>query len=84
MHSRDKKGNTLCHYAVSKEDDRLLAVLLGANLPKYWFPMNDASIDILEMAVHSKARCVAYLASLINIIMMCYLIDSVSKSSWTS
>ena len=57
VHARDRRGNTLCHYAVSKEDDRLLAVLLSSQLPRFWFPTNSDGVDILELSVQLKARC---------------------------
>ncbi len=58
VHARDRRGNTLCHYAVTKEDDRLLGVLLGAQLPKFWFPTNHDGVDILELSIQLKARSV--------------------------
>jgi ankyrin repeat protein len=57
VHARDKRGNTLCHYAITKEDDRLLGVLLASQLPKFWFPTNNDGVDILELSISKKARC---------------------------
>eukprot|EP00051_Salpingoeca_urceolata_P020402 m.305850 g.305850 ORF g.305850 m.305850 type:complete len:1526 (-) comp19613_c0_seq7:81-4658(-) len=57
VHAFDADGNTLAHYAVNKEDDRLLAVLLNANLPRFWLPVNNKGHDILYLAgVVIKAR----------------------------
>ena len=56
VHSRNEKGDTLCHYAVEKEDERLLGILLQANLARFWFPVNNDGIDILQFAVALKSR----------------------------
>jgi hypothetical protein len=56
VHSRDDDGNTLCHYAVKKENDRLLSILLQAKLPRFWFPLNNHNQDILGLAVDVKSR----------------------------
>lgn len=49
-------GNTLCHYAVQTENDRLLSVLLSAELPMFWLPANKHGHDILSLAVSIKSR----------------------------
>lgn len=56
VHSADKAGNTLCHYAVQTENDKLLSVLLTAQLPMFWLPANKSGEDILSLAVQLKSR----------------------------
>jgi len=54
--SADRNGNTLCHHAVQTENDKLLAVLLSAQLPMFWLPANRNGEDILSIAVAIKSR----------------------------
>ena len=54
--SFDSKGNTLCHLAVTMENDALLNVLLHAALPQFWLPANRAGDDILSLATQLKNR----------------------------
>lgn len=56
VHSADKAGNTLCHHAVLTENDKLLAVLLSAELPMFWLPANRNYEDILTISVAIKSR----------------------------
>lgn len=56
VHSADKHGNTLCHHAVMTENDKLLSVLLTAQLPMFWLPANKSADDMLSLAVNIKNR----------------------------
>ena len=49
VNSTDSFGDTLYHYAVRREDDRLLAILLRAELPRFWLPANHRGEDILQV-----------------------------------
>eukprot|EP00043_Microstomoeca_roanoka_P008232 m.79420 g.79420 ORF g.79420 m.79420 type:complete len:1567 (-) comp14156_c1_seq5:209-4909(-) len=56
VHSEDRRGNTLAHYAVMHENDLLLTILLSAKLPQFWLPVNGDGLDILQLAVQNKSR----------------------------
>ena len=56
--SAGRDGATLMHYAIQKEDDRLLSVLLEAKIPMFWLPTDHTGMDILQAAVNVKSRWV--------------------------
>jgi hypothetical protein len=56
VNSADASGSTLYHYAVNREDSRLLKVLLTADIPRFFLPVNFAGHDALYKAAAVRSR----------------------------